>query len=135
MTVQTTHHGDVAVAYETFGPAGGEPLLLIMGLDYQMVWWPDGFCQALADRGFHVARFDNRDAGLSTHFTSPAKENPFRVLLRGSRRPRTAPPTWWATAWPSWTRSAGSPRTCSARRWAARSRCRPRCCTPAGCAR
>ena len=87
MTVQTTHHGDVAVAYETFGPAGGEPLLLIMGLDYQMVWWPDGFCQALADRGFHVARFDNRDAGLSTHFTSPAKENPFRVLLRGSRRP------------------------------------------------
>jgi pimeloyl-ACP methyl ester carboxylesterase len=58
-----------------------------MGLDFQMVWWPDGFCQALADRGFHVARFDNRGTGLSTHFQSPQRENPFRVLLRGSRRP------------------------------------------------
>jgi hypothetical protein len=39
-----------------------EPLLLIAGLDFQMVtMWPDGFCHALADRGFQVARFDNAD--------------------------------------------------------------------------
>ena len=32
-----------------------------------MLYWPDEFCAALVDRGFAVARFDNRDAGLSTH--------------------------------------------------------------------
>jgi pimeloyl-ACP methyl ester carboxylesterase len=87
MGVQTAHNGEVRIAYETFGSADGEPLLLIMGLDFQMVWWPDGLCAALADRGFHVARFDNRDAGLSTHFSSPRRENPFKVLFRGSAKP------------------------------------------------
>jgi pimeloyl-ACP methyl ester carboxylesterase len=87
VTIRTAHNGEVELAYETFGAPGGEPLLLIMGLDFQMVFWPDDFCQALADRGFHVARYDNRDAGLSTHFTSPQRENPFRVLFSGSRKP------------------------------------------------
>ncbi|MDP9794576.1 pimeloyl-ACP methyl ester carboxylesterase [Catenuloplanes nepalensis] len=85
--MQTAHHGDVRLAYETFGDPGGVPLLLIMGLDFQMVLWPDGFCRMLARRGFHVARFDNRDTGLSTHFASPAAENPFRMLFRGSAAP------------------------------------------------
>ncbi len=75
-------NGDVSVAYETFGdPATGEPLLLIMGLDFQMVWWPDGLCQQLVDRGFAVVRFDNRDTGLSTHFDSARQENPWRAQL------------------------------------------------------
>ena len=38
-----------------------------MGLGTQMVGWPDGFCAALAERGFHVIRYDNRDIGRSTH--------------------------------------------------------------------
>ncbi|QFZ24573.1 alpha/beta fold hydrolase [Saccharothrix syringae] len=38
-----------------------------MGLGFQLVHWPDGFCRRLADRGFFVVRFDNRDAGRSTH--------------------------------------------------------------------
>jgi pimeloyl-ACP methyl ester carboxylesterase len=38
-----------------------------MGLATQMLGWPDGFCEALAERGHHVVRFDNRDVGLSTH--------------------------------------------------------------------
>jgi pimeloyl-ACP methyl ester carboxylesterase len=87
VTVQIAHNHDVQIAYQTFGSPGGEPLLLIMGLDFQMVYWPDGFCRALAERGFHVTRFDNRDAGLSTHFSSSEKENPFKVLFRGSARP------------------------------------------------
>jgi pimeloyl-ACP methyl ester carboxylesterase len=81
------HNGDVQIAYETFGSPDGEPLLLIMGLDFQMVYWPDGFCQALAERGFHVARFDHRDAGLSTHFSSPKNKNPFKVLFRSGAGP------------------------------------------------
>jgi pimeloyl-ACP methyl ester carboxylesterase len=79
-------HGDVSIAYETFGdPATGVPLLCIMGLDFQMVWWPDALCEALVERGFAVARFDNRDTGLSTHFASGRKENPWRALLGGTK--------------------------------------------------
>jgi pimeloyl-ACP methyl ester carboxylesterase len=66
MSIHTARNGSVELAYEVIGPAGGEPLLLIMGLDSPMRWWPDGFCFELADRGFTVARFDNRDTGRST---------------------------------------------------------------------
>ncbi len=31
-----------------------------------MIAWPDGFCEALAGRGYMVIRFDNRDCGRST---------------------------------------------------------------------
>ena len=34
-----------------------------------MIGWPDGFCEALAEAVFHPVRYDQRDAGLSTHFT------------------------------------------------------------------
>jgi pimeloyl-ACP methyl ester carboxylesterase len=37
-----------------------------MGLGAQLVHWPDEFCEALADRGFFVVRYDNRDTGLSS---------------------------------------------------------------------
>ena len=52
--------------YETFGDPKAQPVLLIMGLGAQMTTWDDEFCAQLADRGFHVIRFDNRDVGLST---------------------------------------------------------------------
>ena len=79
-------NGDVSIAYETFGdPATGVPLLCIMGLDFQMVWWPDALCEALVECGFAVARFDNRDTGLSTHFASGRKESPWRALMGGTK--------------------------------------------------
>jgi pimeloyl-ACP methyl ester carboxylesterase len=84
MRVQTqyTSNKDVTVAYEVFGDlTAGEPLLLMMGLDFQMVWWPDGLCEQLCERGFAVVRFDNRDSGLSTKFDSPKQENAFLALL------------------------------------------------------
>ncbi|MEZ0089302.1 alpha/beta fold hydrolase [Streptacidiphilus sp. EB129] len=65
MTVGTTRNGAVRIAFETLGPRDGRPLLLVMGLDSPMQWWPDGFCTLLAEHGFLVARFDNRDSGLS----------------------------------------------------------------------
>jgi pimeloyl-ACP methyl ester carboxylesterase len=37
-----------------------------MGLGAQMISWDEGFCAQLADRGFQVIRFDNRDSGLSS---------------------------------------------------------------------
>jgi pimeloyl-ACP methyl ester carboxylesterase len=68
-----TRNGEVQIAYEDFGKPGGRPLLLISGLDSQMIGWPDGFCEALAGAGFHVVRYDHRDAGLSTHFSGKKK--------------------------------------------------------------
>jgi pimeloyl-ACP methyl ester carboxylesterase len=44
----------------------GVPLVLIMGIDAQLIHWPQGLCDMLQARGFRVIRFDNRDTGLST---------------------------------------------------------------------
>lgn len=63
--MNTASNGDIELAYETFGTAG-LPLLLIQGASAPMIGWHDEFCAALVARGFHVARFDNRDAGRST---------------------------------------------------------------------
>jgi pimeloyl-ACP methyl ester carboxylesterase len=56
----------IEIEYETFGQSSDPPLLLVNGFTSQMIGWDEGFCQALADRGFYVIRFDNRDAGLTT---------------------------------------------------------------------
>jgi pimeloyl-ACP methyl ester carboxylesterase len=56
----------IEIAYQEIGDPGGEPLLLIMGLATQMLAWDESFCAMLAERGFRVVRFDNRDIGRST---------------------------------------------------------------------
>ena len=56
----------ITLCYDQVGDPRDEPLLLVMGLGTQMVGWPDGFCEQLAGRGFHVTRYDNRDIGRST---------------------------------------------------------------------
>ena len=58
--------GELDLCYETFGDPGAPPMLLVMGLGAQMVLWDDRFCETLAERGFYVIRFDNRDVGRST---------------------------------------------------------------------
>jgi pimeloyl-ACP methyl ester carboxylesterase len=71
--MRTAHNGKIEIAYEVLGSTDAEPMLLISGTGVQMLIWPDDFCAALADRGFQLARFDNRGMGLSTHLTgSPA---------------------------------------------------------------
>ena len=57
----------IQIAYDEFGKRDDPAVLLIMGFAAQLVVWPEAFCQALADRGFRIIRFDNRDVGLSTH--------------------------------------------------------------------
>ena len=52
--------------YDTVGSSADPALLLIMGFTAQMTQWEDSFCKLLADGGFFVVRFDNRDCGLST---------------------------------------------------------------------
>jgi pimeloyl-ACP methyl ester carboxylesterase len=55
--------GELELCYQTLGADTLPPLLLVMGLASQMVLWDDEFCQALANRGLLVIRFDNRDIG------------------------------------------------------------------------
>ena len=56
----------VELCYQTFGHPDGEPLVLVMGLGGPMTWWDPDFATMLAEAGFLVVRFDNRDTGRST---------------------------------------------------------------------
>jgi pimeloyl-ACP methyl ester carboxylesterase len=58
------------LCYQEMGDPEGEPLLLVMGLATQMIAWDEEFCAPLAERGFRVIRFDNRDIGRSTRIDS-----------------------------------------------------------------
>ena len=84
--------GGVEICYQTFGDPSGDPLLLVMGLGGPMTWWSPEFCAALADAGFFVIRYDNRDTGRSSRMKGRVSR---RMLARSfvsppSRRPRPA---------------------------------------------
>ena len=63
-----THANGITLHYEERGDKHAPPILLIMGFGAQMTLWPDEFVDALAERGFRVIRYDNRDIGLSHKF-------------------------------------------------------------------
>lgn len=79
---QYARNGSVDIAYDTLAGAEGEPLLLIMGLAVSRFWWPAGLCQEFADRGFAVARYDQRDAGESSRMPDTGSSNPFVAVAR-----------------------------------------------------
>lgn len=70
------------MAYQRIGNPDLPPVFLIMGAGAQMINWPEGFCLELASHGLHLIRFDNRDAGLSTHF-SDAPVPDFEAIQAG----------------------------------------------------
>ena len=76
----------IELEYETFGEPAARPLLLVAGLGSQMISWDDSFCRQLAGRGFHVIRFDNRDAGLSSHMEDAGPPD-FAAALAGDAQP------------------------------------------------
>lgn len=57
---------NINIAYESFGSANNETILLIQGTGVQLTGWPIELCKQLAEKGYHVIRFDNRDVGLSS---------------------------------------------------------------------
>ena len=75
--------------YQSFGEPAQPPLLLVMGLSYQMIEWDDALCALIADRGFWVTRFDNRDVGLSTKLDKLGPPN-LMGLMTGSGVPAYA---------------------------------------------
>src|SRR3954451_13075762 len=76
---------EIELCYETFGDPADPTALMIMGLATQMIAWPDEMCEQLAARGFYVVRFDNRDAGRSTHVKG--RPPTVRELLMRSKKP------------------------------------------------
>jgi pimeloyl-ACP methyl ester carboxylesterase len=71
--------GDLAIAYDELG--AGEPLVLIMGIGAQRIFWDLEMVGLFAARGFRVIRFDHRDVGESTHLRAPVPR-PGRTLAR-----------------------------------------------------
>lgn len=61
---------NIKIAYESFGSINNETILLIQGTGVQLTGWPVELCEQLAEKGYHVIRFDNRDVGLSSKLDS-----------------------------------------------------------------
>jgi 3-oxoadipate enol-lactonase len=67
-----TNVGDARIHYEVTGPKSGEPVVLIMGLGWDMSGW-DLMLPHL--KGYRVLRLDNRGAG-----SSDAPDKPYSIV-------------------------------------------------------
>lgn len=74
----------IELCVEAGGNPNNPPLVMIMGLGSQMVFWPDDFIKRLIDAGFFVIRFDNRDIGLSSkvRIDGLPRVSQFKMMLR-----------------------------------------------------
>jgi pimeloyl-ACP methyl ester carboxylesterase len=72
----------IEICYESFGDRDDPAILLIAGFWAQLLAWPPGFVDELVKRGHFVVRFDNRDAGLSTHLHDAPRPDP-RAAFEG----------------------------------------------------
>lgn len=84
MTNQTTFrqrvvlHNDKELWTESFGDPKNPALILIMGSGGQGIFWPQLFCEQLADQSLFIIRYDHRDTGLS--FSVNFDEEPYNLL-------------------------------------------------------
>ena len=78
------HVNGVDLCYQTFGNPTRPAILLIMGLVTQMLGWDAVFCRQLADRDYHVIRFDNRDIGQSTWLDHEDVPNPMALFAKAA---------------------------------------------------
>ena len=78
------HVGGIDLCYQTFGDPTKPTILLIMGLGTQMLAWDEVFCTQLADRGFRVIRFDNRDIGKSTWLDHEDVPSPMALIAKAA---------------------------------------------------
>ena len=82
LTSGTVSSNGIELFYDARGPESGEPIVFVMGLSAQMVFWPEPLLDALAEKGYRVIRFDNRDVGLSTKLRAPASHGPAAAVAR-----------------------------------------------------
>ncbi len=77
----------IELCYQEMGDSDAEPLLLVMGLATQMIAWDEEFCGMLAERGFRVVRFDNRDIGRSTKLRSVGLPGKLDMVIGRGKAP------------------------------------------------
>lgn len=82
----------VELAYDVFGD-GGRPLVLIMGIGAQRVFWDEALCARFVEAGFQVVRFDHRDIGESTRLDLPVPRPAPALVRRMLDLPVAAPYT------------------------------------------
>src|SRR5208283_3209620 len=82
----------IDIEYAETGRRDAPVILLIMGLGMQLVAWPDSLCEGLAQRGFRVVRFDNRDVGLSSRMPAAGRLKTGAMLARALVRLPVRPP-------------------------------------------
>lgn len=70
----------IELCVECGGDPKNPPVLLIMGLGAQMIYWPEDFVEKLINAGYYVMRYDNRDIGLSTKIKSRHKDENGKYL-------------------------------------------------------
>ncbi len=78
----------IELEYACFGDTDARPLLLLRGLGTQLIQWNPGLCNRIAAAGHRLVIFDNRDVGLSSHFSEagvPGLAGVSRALGRGER--------------------------------------------------
>ena len=57
---------NINIYYRDYGPADGDPILLVQGLGGQLINWPNHLIEFLIENNFRPIVFDNRDTGLSS---------------------------------------------------------------------
>ncbi|WP_419148287.1 alpha/beta fold hydrolase [Pseudoalteromonas 'SMAR'] len=76
-----TLNNGIRLHYDMVGERNAPVIILIIGLGAQMTVWPDELIYGLADKGFRVIRFDNRDAGLSSHLDHLGSPSIMKTML------------------------------------------------------
>lgn len=80
----TAEANGIVIAYETYGPADGVPLLLIHGFAQQLVAWAPEWIEGFTRAGMKVIAYDNRDTGLSRKFDGQIPD--FAAITAAMRR-------------------------------------------------
>lgn len=70
----------VELAYDVFGERG-MPLVLVMGIGAQRIFWSEELIRQFVEAGFQVVRFDHRDIGESTRLDLPTPK-PLPLIAR-----------------------------------------------------
>jgi pimeloyl-ACP methyl ester carboxylesterase len=83
---------NLRIEYETFGSPSSPPLLLIIGLGSQLIYWDESICRQLAEAGLYVIRFDNRDVGLSTKMDQAGTPDAMDVIGKLMAGRKVTPP-------------------------------------------
>ena len=73
----------LTIVYESIGDPSNPTVLLIMGYNTTGLAWTAGIIQPMVDAGFHVIRFDNRDAGRSSKVENWTKKTAYTLSDMG----------------------------------------------------